>query len=421
MYKYDYYSGAPVIEGAPEQMSQEEIVQNANLYDFNANARMSQMIQMQQQAQYPMGSVGYYSNPVPPNFMNPPIIGGSQESGFQGFVGNPAFSYMNAMGMQNPYMNQPQYQDQTIFIPGFNTGSRLLLPSDAEDLCDKLQTEMMMEQEEAYVQRVERQKNYYQNLGYTGSNYYGMPYAYSYYNDPTITAKYKKLIEDMKQEAIEARNNLNKNLSRLSRSFIYGECDETEIDQLYEGRYITIPATVVQYNAEQAALSKMQVVDSSYLYQQHHAKVSEKYKIHFDDNTDMNTFFEEIGQIIAEENLEEESHRRRDDSVLFDGNSYRTLLRKKLIERNRTEGTNKQINLPGLGGTSIPMGGAFPTLSQSSKLLDDGTLQITAPSWLGNKQYSIKNTMEDDYEVNRNKFLQSIYGNTPTPGNGGAK
>ncbi len=426
MYKYDLMTGAPVLEGAPSELSQEEIVQNANLYDFNANARMNNMMQMQQQMMYPIGGVGYYPTGVTPNFMNPPIPPGNPgQQGFQGFAGNPAFQYMNNMGMQTPMLyQQPQYQDQTYFVPGFNTGSRILLPADAEDMCEQLQIQMMAEQEEAYIQRVNRQKAYYQNLGGNGINYYGMPYAYAYYNDPAITAKYKKQIEDIKKEAMEARTTFNKNLSKLAKNYIGDEYSDEEIDQLYEGKYITIPATVVQYNTEQAKLSAMQPVDTSYAYKQHHAKVSETYKKHFSDDTDMNTFFQNIGGVIAEENLQDELHRRRDDSVLFDGNSYRTLIRRKIIERNRMEGTMGQVNLPSLGGGgNIPFGNSFPTLSQSAKLLDDGTLQISAPSWVGDKNYVVKNSMENGYEENRNLFVQSIWGTTnPLPGgdsNGG--
>lgn len=418
MNKYDFYTGGPAFEGPPtnsSELSQQEIVQNANLtgYDIDPNQRLFQI--QNQSMFYSPGSYGY--NQPFSGFMNPP-----QPSGFQGFAGNPAFQYMQNVGMQspltgyqNPYM-QPQYQDYTYFVPGFNTGTKLLLPSDAEEKCQKLQMEMMMEQEEAYIERLEKQKQYYSSLGFSNPNYYGMPYAFSYYNDPAITNKYKQIIEDMKRQAEIARNDLNKKLSRLSQNYIYGEVDEKAIEEAYKGHYITIPGIQIHNNQEQARLSNMVPIDTSVVYQQHNAAVSAAHNKFFSENDDMNTFFGNCGEMIMEDHLEEERHRRRDGSGLYqqDG-AYKMLIRKKLREKHAAQ-NGGGINLPQLGAQpNLPIGG-FPTLQQSAKLLDDGTLQISAPSWLGNNQYVVKNAMEDDYEKNRSKFVQSIFLTNPTPG-----
>lgn len=426
MVKYDFFTGEPIQDGSPpSELSPEEIVQSANLtgYDYNANQRMANQMmgqQMTQQQQmfnpafgynYGMGGgFGYYPPQNFANFMNPPV----QTGGFQGFAGNPAFQFMGA----NPaiQMQQPQFQDQTVFVHGFNPGNNhLLLPSDAEDICDQLEMEMMLEQEEAYVQRVKRQNDYYKSLGYSGvPNYYGAPYMNARYLDPTITAKYKKKIAEMRKEAEQARINLNKKLSRITHNYLEDEVDETDLSKIYDGRYVTIPANTIAYNAEQTRLSSSQLFDNSYLYQQHNAEVSSQYRKRFDDNTDMQTFFEGLGEIIVEDMMEEEMHRRRDDSQLFDGNGYRMLLRKKLAERQGSDG-QQGVTLPNTR-PNIPFGSAFPTLSQSATLLEDGSLSISAPSWLGNKTYVVKNQMEDDYELNRQKFVASIFGNTPSSG-----
>ena len=53
----------------------------------------------------------------------------------------------------------------------------------------------------------------------------------------------------------------------------------------------------------------------------------------------------------------------------------------------------------------------FPTLSNTSKLLDDGTLSITAPSWISPslKRIQLNNELEQHFEENRRAFLESIY------------
>lgn len=416
MIKFDMFSGEPSYDGSPP-MSEPEIVQNANLmYDYDPQQRLSHM---QQQPVYPGGfntAPGYNQFS---NFMNPPVPPGTvMGSGFSGFAGNPAYQFLGQGGMQNPYINQ-QPQDYTYFVPGFNTGSNTLLPADAEAICDELQMQMMIELEEANMKRIEKQKSYYNSLGYNnGYNYYGMPYMNSFYADPQIVNKYKKKIEDIKREAEEKRSNMNKNLSRLCQNYLEGEVDEKRIEQIYSGRTITIPGQKIQYNQQINMFASMVPVDTSRIYQQHNAQVSAEFSKYFDENTDMNSFLRDCGQIISADRLDEEMHKRRDGSNLYkqDG-AYTALIKQKLREKHNAERGGGE-NLPNLGqqNNQIPLGGAFPTLQQSSVLLDDGTLQISAPSWLGNKQYQIKNVMEDEYEKNRGLFLQSIYRDNPKPG-----
>ena len=54
----------------------------------------------------------------------------------------------------------------------------------------------------------------------------------------------------------------------------------------------------------------------------------------------------------------------------------------------------------------------YPTMSQSGKILDDGTITITAPPWLGGstgRRILVNNEMEQHFEQNRQAFLNSIY------------
>jgi hypothetical protein len=431
MVKYDYYTGELSNDGSPP-LSEQEIVQNANLinpaYDYDPQQRLNQM-QAQQQQQMMYG--GYYTNGMPQYgypqntfyAMNYPQYGGYQSpSGFSGYAGNPAFQYMQGSGYQSPYMTQQQ--DYTYYVPGFNTGSRELLPHDVENICNELQNQMMMELEEANVKRMEQQKSYYNALGYNnGYNYYGMPYMNTFYADPQIVNKYKQKIENIKKEARESRTNLNKNLSRLCQNYLEGTVDEERIEEIYAGKTVTVPGQQIQYDYKMQMLASMVPADNSTMYQQHHAQVSAEVGKYFENTTDMNTFLRDCGQLISAERLEAEDHKRRDGSNLYQQNgAYRALIRQKIKDKHQMETGGGEITLPGLNpnqnGSNIPMGESFPTLNQSARMLDDGTLQISAPAWLGNKQYVVKNAMEDDYEKNRQLFIQSIYRDNPRPGGG---
>jgi hypothetical protein len=414
-------------------MSESEIIQNASfgnpVYDYDPQQRMNQ-IQIQQPQQmycnpaYMQPQYNYQFN----NYMNQP------QSGFQGYAGNPAFQYIqtNGYGMQqNPYM----VEDYNYTIPGFNTGSRELMPADVEETCNQLQTQMMMELEEANIARIEKQKSYYTSMGFNGSNYYGSPYMNTYYADPMIVNKYKQKIEAIKKEAREARTNLNKNLSRLCQNYLNGEIDEERIEEIYSDHLVTVPARDVQFEQKMQMLHSLVPVDTSAKYREHNARVSAEYSKYLTEGSDMNTFLRECGELISAQRLEEEDHNRRDVNVYYqqDG-AYKSFIRQKIKERHNAE-QGGGITLPNMGqlnsgqlnngqsnigqlntGENIPFGNAFPTLNESAKLLDDGTLQISAPAWLGNKDYVVKNTMEDDYEKNRQLFIQSIYRDNPRPG-----
>ena len=132
MIKYDMITGEPSNDGSPP-MTELDIVNNASLvpsmnnmgsetYFYDPNQRLINIRQQQME----MNSAGYMNNPAYNyqfnNFMNPP-----QQGGFQGYTGNPVFRYMQSLGQQQVYQ---QPQDYTYHVPGFNTGSSMLLPSN---------------------------------------------------------------------------------------------------------------------------------------------------------------------------------------------------------------------------------------------------------------------------------------------------
>lgn len=414
MYSYDFYTGEPVKTGSPQSLSppsmgmtEQEIINNATMYSYSPMERLG----------YNLASMGYNGQPITSpyaGFMNPP----QPQTSYAGFPGNPAFQFMqntNSFGFQG---FKPQYTDYSYSVPGFNTGSTLLLKSDAEEECNRLQEQMERELEESNIKRIEQQKSYYSSLGY---NYYGTPYVNQNYADPAIINKYKKKIDEMREEAEEARNSLYKNLSRLCSNISGEEIDEDRIEEIYSPHIVTIPAKDVEFMQGQRRFEDLVPFDNSEMYRKHDEDVSRQYREIFSESKDTNTFLRDCGRLASMERLEEESHKRRDMSSLYkqDG-SYRQLIRQKIIERNKAENNGDIVTQSSANQSNdIPFGSSFPTLSQSATLLDDGTLSISAPAWLGDKKYIVSNLQEDEYEKNRQLFIQSIYRDNPKPNGGG--
>ena len=420
MNRYDYFSGEP-ITGSPSFSSVAGIStdmqtvmgstpqQQPTQYNYDPNMRSMQMNPSQTQYFNPGGygyNTGYPGQMFP---MNPPM--GNTNMGFQGFQGNPALAMINNMnngqgfspfsgGFYNPYqMQQPVYYDKVVHVPGFNTGTEVLFPANIEEICDQLQIEMMIEQEEAIAERNKRFQGYFNNN--FGTNYYGMPFT-SNYMDQGILNKYRAKIEALKQEAMERRTRLNKGLSKLAHNYLGDEVTDEDIDRIYDGYSYTIPANTLRIQADVDRFSRMQPVSNQHIYAKHFNDMQRMYTQMVGENPNMNEFLQNQGIVAIYESMEEEMHKRKDGTRYYQEDGYKRFLRKAIMERKGIKPESVQQN-------GIPMSNAFPILSQSANMLEDGTLNITAPAWLGGRQITLNNEMEQHFEENRQKFLQSIY------------
>lgn len=401
MIKYDFYSGEPAVGSPGFNVSHGPSPGTEMVYATDPNLRFQAMNNNQNNNFITPGGDGFYNrSPYTAQF-----------GAFQGFQGNPALHYMQNMGyptgVSQPYQMSGmtpvvQYQDRTVHVPGFNpSGTDGIFPVNIEAICDKLQTEMIIEQEEAIAQRNKRMQGYFNNN--FGSNYYGMPY-YSSYMDFNVLNKYKQKAAEIRQEAINKRVTFNKNLSRIANSYLGKQTNEEDLTRLYEGYDYVIPGVQQQQDNLQAELSRMKPISNQSAYVKHHNEVHHVMNQMVGQTKDMNDFLRAQGPLVTLGNMEEEMHKRRDASQFYQGDAYRRLLVKSIRDRNNKEGEQVSTPIPNLLAAEN-----FPTLQQSGSILEDGSISITAPPWLGNRQMFVQNEMEKHFEENRSRFLQSIY------------
>ena len=416
MIKENFYTGQPVEE--PLNLVDTKELDKKNMmmqFSNDPNQRMNQMNLQQSQQPY---------NPFMPAY-NPPI----QQPQYGGYIGNPAFQTGYGFGGYAPnpvfgggygyspggfnnyygnrWMQQPSMpKDQVVHVPGFNfSNSGLMLSADAEEICDQLQLDMMMEQEEAAVKRNQRFQGYFNNNGY---NYYGMPY-YNSYQDMSITRKYIDKINEIKKEATKRRNDFNKNLLKMAYHYQGAEIDEETLNSICDGYDYVIPANTIQMQAECSRFKNMVPISNQQVYaQQYQDDVN--FHNYLNGDKSMNGFFGSLGVMQVCDELAAEQHRRRDGSQLYSSDSYRRYLRKHIAER---DGLN-QSNGNGMNAAQVIDASIYPTLGNAGKLLDDGTISITTPSWIGGgadsfRRITLNNEMEKHFEENRQAFLQSIY------------
>lgn len=433
MIREETFMGELVNPSSP-QISEAEAISNASFgkYDYDPGSRVMQFA-------YP-GQYGYNSNDISRYTSPPPIgIGSNPYMAYNPNMpafgmpqANPAFTWQNRLYQQQSVFQEPQQLRSFIKPVGIN--GEFLPPADFEERLSELVRHYWMKQEEEDVERKMKTQNMY---GYNNSwsNYYGTPYYSPYYGYSSLQSEVSQLIEDMKEEAREARIEFNKNLSRLAHKIAKEPVDEAQLDERYRGKYVETPGfkgVTVQDLSEQVRLMNMKPFDNSGAYRQFQEKVSSEFREIIPNSMGFVETFRNMGVIQAKYDLEEEKTRRKNGALLYDSNNgtYRYFVRAKAAQRY-AEKHGLSPDSVAAANTTVPgrssgIGDEFPTLQQSARLLDDGTLNITCNfgSHKG-EVYSVKNSQEKQYNENRERFNRfynsipgSIYLTNPNAGGG---
>jgi len=409
---------------------------------------------MQPQMGAPM-NVPRMNQPTTPQTIDPSQI---NTGGNSGFVGNPAIALLNQWQQQgipyqapnsyyNPYtqrvMQTPvipvQTQDRVVNVPGYNpSGSVGMLTSDAEQICDQMQVDMMYEQQAAIAKRQQRSQGFFNanQMGYM--NYYGMPYINAYY-DQSVYNKYMNKIQEMKQEAIDRRVRMNKRLSMICHNYLKDGVEESDINRIYDGYSYTIPgASVVEYQ-NQERLAGMVPVSNVGFYQEHSRQVSAIYKTMAPPGHNMNEFFADLAMFRIMDNMEAEYHRRRNTQNYYDTDIYHEHMRKYAMQheiemqnsRATKEMTDKLTNLTIEKQGEVTKQDILNVLYPPEKVAElrnkgfvinpDGTTEIKPPDYILNSsapKAEIRSENELDYEMRRSAFIASIYNNSSSRAGG---
>lgn len=366
-----------------------------------------------------------------------------------GFVGNPAIALLNQWNQQGtPYqypngsyydpvnqrvvfapIQQQQVQDKVVTVPGFNPGGSIgMLTSDAQEVCEQMQLDMLYEQEAAAAKRMQRSTGNYNANMYGYANYYG-PYMNSYY-DNSVYNKYMNKIYEMRDQAIQRRTNFNKKLSRAVHNYLNDGVTDKDIDRIYDGYTYTIPGHSVQEYQNQERLYRLVPYNNAWMYQKHSAEVSKLYHMIAPEGHNMNEFFADAGMFQIMENLEKEYHRRKNTQRYYGEDIYREFIRKYAIEHDMeykdykrdNETANKLANLTiekqGDVTKQDIMNILYPQekreeLSKKGFIINpDGTTEIKPPDSMifgSAPKVEIHSENEIDYEMRRSAFIASIY------------
>jgi hypothetical protein len=370
------------------------------------------------------------------------------------FVGNPAFGLLEQWKQQgtpyqgpqqqswyNPYtqqvfrpVQQPQYYDQTITVPGYNpTGGVGILPANIEDICNQMDVDMMLEQQEAAAKMSQRAQGYY-NANPYGWNYYGTPYV-SFGYDQSITNKYMDKLKEISQQAIQSKREFNKNLSRIVHAYLKDGVTEEDINRIYDGYSYIIPASSIQEYQTQERLYNTVPFDNTEMYRQASLQVTREYQSIAPKGQNMAQFFECAGMFFIMEEYKKEQHRRRNTKQCYDSNIYTSYLRKYALEHDiqrKDQQHSKEVaeqlaDLAIQKGDKVTKGDIMNILYTPQQIASlkeqgfiihpDGSAEVKVPDYILNQPdpdppaQVINAENEIDYEMRRSAFIASIYNN----------
>lgn len=430
MRKEDFFTGEVLQTSTSPPFSQDnfiseqEAIQNASFgkYDYDPGARMmSQPVNL-----YP-GGYGYGSNP-------------QQNSAFS--MGNPAFGFMNPPidpntgYYYNPYAQAYQEQLKQIsaqqvqyFVQPVNFGGEFLPNLDYNDEIEKLKMEAWQKEQDMVAQN--SVNNPYSGSYFGGINYYGQPYfsPFNFYQMNGLNNEISQRINELKEEARENRLALSMRLSKLAHNYLGEQYNEDDLRERYTGKTIITdtPMSGMTYGdiIEMNRFNNLVPFDNSQMYRDASEAVSKQYHQFIPEDADMKECFDNMGVVYRVYELEEEKHRRRNKGSLYNANdnSYKYFVRAKAAERYAAQKNGGSLINSVNNASPQNMSQMFPTLAQSAKLTDDGTLNVVCN--FGSKAgqvYSVHNSQESEYDQQREAFInsisQSIYLDSPNPGGG---
>ena len=436
----DFYTGEPTM-GSPPISPEAEAANMASFgkYDYDPRYRQ-QTVSMQPTTIYP-GNYGYNTNMNPgyyPTVQQQQPVYSSPYAGYQQYQGgygyqqqpqqyglgaNPAFQY----AVQPQYYQPVQAQPVTYTVPGYSpTGSEYLPPIGYEDTIEKMKTEYWYESEiESAKQEVDNEGRYQYNLGY-GYNFYGMPYYNPYSYNSVVQNKYRQKLQEMEEQAREARRQFNLNLCELAYNYCNETYDEEELKRRLDGYTVELPGVTNIDLYNQNRLDNLVPFDNSQMYRDYDARVSAEHNQYIPKDATMEETFADFGLLGAHYAMQEEEHRRRNGKLYYNSSNdgYKNFIHRKAKERYMREKgiipteNNTQNAQPMPSNGSIDKAqdllNNFPTLKQSAYLSEDGTLNITCN--FGKHQgetYSVHNSQEAEYDKKRerfNAFINSIPG-----------
>lgn len=413
MQKTSIFQGE-VVDSTSPLISEQEAIQNAAFplasgsYSYDPSMRQPVMNILPGWQGY---STSYNNNGYYPQA---PLIGQAVGLGANPYMYNP-YQANPALAM---YYQQQQQVPQTnqIYIPPYNINGEYLPLAGYDEKIEELKKQYWLKEQETAVKNSSNTN--YNQFGY---NYYGnLYYQYNYNN--SLRYEVNNIVNQMQEEAREARRQFNIRLSKLAHNYIGAEYDESKIEELYTGKTIENPYGDTPMELfQQNRFANLVPFDNSSYYQAYQAQVSAEYSAIIRPESNMRECFDNMGIIGAQYELEEESHRRKNLGTTYDTDGYKYFVRKKIAERNNilpqqqsrnvsntdlrfmNQGTNQMGIYTGNPSKNGQLVATIPSFDASTGTL---TLSCNFGSHAG-QNYSV-NQNEAKYEQDRQRFSQFL-------------
>ena len=440
MIRENFYTGEPI--PPPNLISETEAVQNASFgrnfaeihYGLGGNAYQPQQQNPGYNPYFQTQQMGYnpyinYSQSNP--YMANPYNYSQQSFNYGSPYGNPVFAYMNRNGMF-PQFQQPTQQQQ-VYIKPVTISGDYLPPAGIENEINEMMRKVIDEQMETDAKNIAARSKAYRdnnfNPFYT-SNYYQLPVfaqQYSSYNREVYSR-----IEQIKQEAKQARTDFSINLSKIAHHYLNDGVDDDQIEDMYTGKYINVNdnsdfSGIYRQMCFQQRAQNLVPVDPAAKYRYQIAAVQNEIRKYIPEDADLEKTSEGMNELFTKWKLEEEKDRRRDVSIEYNNSAYKTLVLRKKAERIANEqgfsldpnaplqtikqinSSNKNIGIQNRDEikkqiAESTLRNMFPDLANSGSYIDNNGMLVAKCNPPTSSDPVIVNSQEQEYENDKHRF-----------------
>ena len=326
MFKENYYTGEMQIN-SDQYISEAEAMQNAGFGQYAG-----------QSISYGLGGNVYQNGPPQQSSGNPYLDYISQK-------GNPYMQQPSGYNSTPNYMqfyNQPQQQQQSknmAYIPPVNLlGGEFIFPANLPEIIDDLAFKAMKDQAEFEGKQLAERaaaKQYYSYNNNYYNNYYGNPYYMQpQYNNNFVLNE----LEKIKDEAREANKKLNKHLLKLVYHYSGDDITDEQLEEMCSGKYVPMEQNV-HTNAfnniteEDIRFSNFIEYDPSEPYRRRDLEIQKQIQAILPPDTTLEQFGERCARLATMFEEEERAERRRNFSGDYNSNTYCTILRDRIAEK----------------------------------------------------------------------------------------
>ena len=292
-------------------------------------------------------------------------------------------------GIYAPDDKRVKYVDRVVHVPGVNlSGCKPIYPANLNKVLNQMQIDMDNEINEELAKEINNRDYYkkdangqYSNFNYMTVNnpsYNGYVTPSYYVQSPkqrivdTIHEKYENKIKDLIKQAVKRRVEHDKAISRRVHNSLNDGITDEDIDKLYDGIDITIPASQIKAHSNCAYFDSFHTMTEE---EKNEVYCGEYWRADA-EVTRLHNFIQENQCFNLAKILEDRYHVVRQDNLLYDCSAFQRMVIKRKAEKLRNKEEAKGIQVIHRSNIDLNRSSELPPIPQSAMTGFDPNVEL---------------------------------------------